>query len=74
MMLVCLFVCVGGSVGDGDQDGSSTKDSRKRSKSKVTIHFDDKVYTVKKLHNMQFFTILLLATLAQKVFFGENVF
>ena len=56
MMFVCLLVCVGGSVGDGEQDGSSTSDARKRSKSKVTIHFDDKIYmyTVKKLHKVQF--------------------
>ena len=59
-MFVCLFVCVGGSVGDGEQDGTSTNDSRKRSKSKVAIHFDDKVYTVERtLDEMQFFTLLV---------------
>ena len=35
MILVCLFVCVGGSVGVDEKDGSSISFLRKRSKGKV---------------------------------------
>ena len=42
-MFVCLFVCVGASVGNDKKDGSSVNSSKKGSKGKFAIHSDNKL-------------------------------